>query len=128
LLYDLKIVDPERHRQCTGRSNQRALANLERLAGMDARIQVRVPLIPDLTDGDENLEAICGRVSALGFAAEPGLPRIAFLPYNPSTAAKYGWLERADAPPSRWSPQSPERLQQIRQMGESFGLTVQIGG
>jgi pyruvate formate lyase activating enzyme len=132
-LYDLKIADDERHRRLTGRSNQLALANLERLAGTGASIQVRVPLIPGCTDDDGNLQAICGRVQTLGrvrtlgCASGPGIPRIAFLPYNPSTAAKYGWLEREDGASSR-APQSRERLDQIRRMGESFGLTVQIGG
>jgi pyruvate formate lyase activating enzyme len=120
-LYDLKIMDAERHRQDTGRSNQLALANLERLADTGANIQVRVPLIPDCTDGDRNLEAICR------FASRLGIRRIAFLPYNPSTAAKYGWLDREDAPLSLVR-QSRERLDQIRRMGELFGLTVQIGG
>ena len=120
-LYDLKIMDPERHRQHTGSSNQLALANLERLAGAGASIQVRVPLIPDHTDGDDNLEAICR------FASGLGIRRVAFLPYNPSTAAKYSWLERDDVPPSL-TQQSRERLDQIRRMGESFGFTVQIGG
>ena len=120
-LYDLKIMDAERHRQHTCRSNQLALANLERLADMRTNIQVRVPLIPDCTDDDGNLEAICRYTSGLD------IRRIAFLPYNPGTAAKYGWLERKDAPPAL-TQQSPERLDQIRRMGESFGLTVQIGG
>ena len=120
-LYDLKIVDPERHRQLTGRSNHLALANLERLAELGANIQVRVPLIPEATDDEDNLQAICRFTSRLG------IQRIAFLPYNPTTAAKYGWLEREDVPLAR-SQQSPERLDQIREMGESFGLAVQIGG
>jgi pyruvate formate lyase activating enzyme len=120
-LYDLKIMDPERHRQHTGRSNRLALANLERLVDMDTDIQVRVPLIPDCTDGDENLKAICRYASRLG------IQRIAFLPYNLSTSAKYSWLEREDAP-SPLTQQSSERLDHIRRMGESFGLAVQIGG
>jgi pyruvate formate lyase activating enzyme len=126
-LYDLKIMDAERHRQHTGRSNQLALANLERLAKMEVSIQVRVPLIPGCTDDEDNLQAICRRVQTLGLAPALDIPCIAFLPYNPSTAAKYGWLERQDAPPAR-VPQSRERLDHIRRMGESFGLAVQIGG
>jgi pyruvate formate lyase activating enzyme len=121
-LYDLKIMDPERHRQLTGHSNRLALANLERLAELGKSIQVRVPLIPDCTDDEDNLEAICR------FASGLGIQRIAFLPYNPTTAAKYGWLEREGGAATHSSRQSPERLDQIRELGESFGLVVQIGG
>ena len=81
----------------------------------------RVPLIPGHTDGDENLEDICR------FAARLGLQHIAFLPFNPATGAKYAWLEQECGVDSLVQ-QSPERLEAIRQLGESFGLVGQIGG
>jgi pyruvate formate lyase activating enzyme len=121
-LYDLKVMDPERHRQYAGVSNQLVLANLERLARTRRKdIQVRVPLIPEHTDDDQNLVAICQ------FAVQLGIERIAFLPYNPATSAKYAWLERDFELPSLGQ-QGSDRLLEIRELGESFGLSVQIGG
>lgn len=121
LLYDLKVMDPVRHRQCTGISNELVLDNLQRLVHMGKNIQVRVPLIPGYTDDDENLEAICQ------YTARLGLERIAFLPYNPTTGAKYNWLER-DCALSQVTTQSQERLERIRELGQSYGLVTQIGG
>jgi pyruvate formate lyase activating enzyme len=120
-LYDLKVIDATRHRKCTGVSNDLVLGNLERLAGMGKQLQVRVPLIPGYTDDDENLLAISE------FSNRLGLARIAFLPYNPTTGAKYGWLER-DCSLASTTTQSQERLEQIRTLGRSYGLEVQIGG
>jgi pyruvate formate lyase activating enzyme len=120
-LYDLKVMDPARHRRYAGASNARVLANLERLSRTQQDIQVRVPLIPNHTDDDENLAAICR------FAVQCGIERIAFLPYNPAASSKYAWLERDFKLPSL-TQQGDDRLEAIRMLGESFGLSVQIGG
>jgi len=120
-LYDLKQMNPGLHKRYTGVSNELALANLRRLAAMGKDILVRVPLIPGYTDDDENLAAICQLTVGIG------VERIAFLPYNPTTSAKYGWLERGFEL-SSLEQQSRDRLGSIRDLGESFGLAVQIGG
>ena len=121
-LYDLKVMDPARHRRYAGVSNALVLANLERLARTRRTdIQVRVPLIPGHTDDDQNLAAICQ------FAVHCGIERIAFLPYNPATSAKYAWLER-DFELLSLTQQGSDRLDEIRALGQSYGLSVQIGG
>ena len=51
VLYDIKIMDDVEHRRWTGASNRAVLANAARLA--DYNVQVRVPLIPGITDTDE---------------------------------------------------------------------------
>jgi len=45
-LYDLKLMDPEKHRKYTGVSNEQILHNLKQLTQNDVRIQVRMPVIP----------------------------------------------------------------------------------
>jgi pyruvate formate lyase activating enzyme len=121
-LFDLKIMDPERHKCYAGVSNEFVLANLEKLARTRKKdIQVRVPLIPEHTDDDENLTAICQ------FSVRLGIERIAFLPYNPATDAKYSWLER-DFKLASLTQQTSNRLEAIRELGQHLGLIVQIGG
>jgi len=76
--YDVKLADPERHREITGRTNDRILANLRRLLAMaDGCVQPRVPLIPDVTDDPENLTAIVDTL------LEAGAAEVTLLPYNP---------------------------------------------
>ena len=64
VLYDLKEIDPERHREFTGVANDRILDNLKRLAADlrrragRTRLWIRTPIIPGATDRDENLTGI----------------------------------------------------------------------
>jgi pyruvate formate lyase activating enzyme len=84
VLFDLKLIDEAEHRRWTGASNQRILDNARRLAG--ANVQVRIPLIPGVTDTGANLR------STAAFMNEVGLRSAVVLPYNPSAGAKYEWL------------------------------------
>ena len=64
VLYDLKEIDPARHRQYTGQSNERILANLIELGKLlrashhPPALWVRTPLIPGATAGPANLRGI----------------------------------------------------------------------
>jgi len=86
ILYDLKIADPHDHARWTGNDNRLILDNLGRLAG--EHVQIRVPLIPGVTDTEANLLAI------RSIAAELSSSDVEYLPYNESAAAKYEWLGR----------------------------------
>ena len=63
VLFDLKEMDPERHKTFTGQGNQRILENLflirDWIASDDGkRLWVRTPLIPGTTATKENIERI----------------------------------------------------------------------
>ena len=64
VLYDLKFIDPERHRQWTGRTNQVILKNLLLAgeviweSGGSKKLWIRTPLIPGASATAENLQAI----------------------------------------------------------------------
>jgi pyruvate formate lyase activating enzyme len=82
--FDLKLIDPALHRQFTGRDNARILQNLRLLSASGVPFVVRVPLVPGVTDSDENLRAIASTVCGL-----PGLIGVDLLPYNRAAGAKY---------------------------------------
>ncbi|MBM4456912.1 MAG: glycyl-radical enzyme activating protein [Chloroflexi bacterium] len=117
VLYDLKLYDEREHRRWTGAGSRRILANARRLA--DRNVQVRIPLIPDVTDTEANLAAL------FGFMQEAGLRRVALLPYNPSAAAKYQWLGRNYGLDGQ--PQGDGRLDALLQMAGRMGLAAQLG-
>jgi pyruvate formate lyase activating enzyme len=76
--FDVKIADPAQHRIHTGRDNRRILDNLALLMRVAPdRVQVRIPLVPDITATRENLTglAVCLR--------ERGVESAILLPYNP---------------------------------------------
>jgi pyruvate formate lyase activating enzyme len=116
VLYDLKLIDEAAHRRWTGVSNRAILDNARRLAAYN--VQIRVPLIPGITDSEENLAGI------YAFMCEAGLRRVALLPYNPSAGAKYEWLDRPYD--LHGEPQDPATLERLAEPGRSFGLEVTL--
>jgi len=54
-LYDIKCMDSERHRKFTGADNSHILSNLHYLMERGADIIIRLPLIPDCNDSDEDI-------------------------------------------------------------------------
>ena len=84
VFYDLKIIDRQAHRRYTGCFNDLILANLQVLAASGVPYVIRVPLVPGVTDTEDNLAAIAGAVAGL-----PGLQEVNLLPYNRAAGAKY---------------------------------------
>mgnify|MGYP000871470520 CR=1 FL=1 len=82
--FDLKLVDPEAHRQWTGADNSAILANLRRLPALGVPFVLRVPLVPTVTDTSANLSAIAALAATLD-----GLQRVDLLPYNRAAGGKY---------------------------------------
>ncbi len=122
ILYDLKLIDEAEHRRYVGASNRLILSNARRLGGSEGasrNVQVRVPLIPGITDTQANLRGI------FDFLRGTGLRRVALLPYNPSAAAKYEWLG-LDCP-VRGEPQDAARLAELTAMAAAAGLEAAIG-
>jgi pyruvate formate lyase activating enzyme len=116
VLYDLKLIDEEEHRRWTGASNRQILENATRLAGYN--VQVRVPLIPGITDTEENLRGI------FSFMRKVGLSSVALLPYNPSAPAKYEWLGLTYE--IQGETQDRERLSALADMARGMGLKAVI--
>jgi len=118
VLLDVKLADPDEHRRWTGAGNRRILRNARRLAGR--AVQVRVPLIPGITDTPANLAAV------FAFLRETGLREVALLPCNPSTGAKYEWLGRPC--PVAPAPQTAAALAAIADRARAYGLAPVIPG
>jgi pyruvate formate lyase activating enzyme len=84
IYFDLKLIDGIAHHRYTRRANGLILYNLEILSESGKPFVVRVPLVPGVTDTDENLAAIARTVHGL-----PGLLRVELLPYNRAAGSKY---------------------------------------
>ena len=119
----LKMLEMDRHRNTvdfssrrTGKTSVKEMYNLERLATGGYPVEVRVPLIPDITDTDANLIAV------YGYMVQVGLTRVTLLPCNPSAGAKWPWLGRECQ--LDLTPQTPERLAELVELGEMLDLEV----
>lgn len=93
VIMDLKLMDDRLHRQYTGVSNARILDNARWLMRSGKPCRFRVPLIPGVSDTEENMRATAA------FIAE-GNPRVPLelLPYHVTAGAKYAMLGRPYAP------------------------------
>jgi pyruvate formate lyase activating enzyme len=121
LLFDLKLVDSAAHKKYTGVPNELILKNLKLLASESNDIQVRVPCIPGINDGQDQIR------ETLEFVANAGITRIALLPYNTAAGAKYDWIGAPYGLAERAS-QSEEQMQALAEICNVTGLEVQLGG
>ena len=80
VLMDIKLYNSELHKKYTGVSNEKILANAAALRDSGIPHVFRIPLIPGITDTEENLSAI---------AAFVGDSRTELLSYNALAPAKY---------------------------------------
>ena len=121
-LYDLKIMDNELHRKYTGVSNELVLKNLSLLGKKGSNVQVRVPLIPGITDTEENLDAI------MAFTGElHGISQVSLLPYNRFGEDKRRRFDLGDRL-GRLPAQTAEQVEAVAERFRTGGYEVKIGG
>jgi pyruvate formate lyase activating enzyme len=90
VLYDLKLLDPKRHRLHTGRSNRQILANARIVADSGVESLFRMPLIPGITDTPENIRDLAEFLHSL----ERRPLRVELMPYHRLGTNKYLTLDR----------------------------------
>lgn len=91
-LFDLKLADEAEHLTFTGVSNKAILRNFSMLARKKKDYVVRIPLIPGVTDRDENIRGI------VQILKEHGVSYVEMLPYNIMAGGKYSMLGRKYEP------------------------------
>ncbi len=89
VLYDLKVMDGERHLRYTGFPLETVLENARRVAAMGKAMWVRTPVIPGYTDDEENIR----RMARFIRDELPGVERYDLLAFNNTCGAKYRRLD-----------------------------------
>jgi pyruvate formate lyase activating enzyme len=118
-LFDLKLMDPAEHLRHTGVDNGQILENLRMLAEMGGSIQVRVPVIPTITDDPANLDAIGRFVSTL-----TGPPGVTLLRFHPTAMGKYERFGIERRLPDGISAPSEEALAEVAARIGAHGVAV----
>jgi len=122
VLFDLKLIDSDRHAAATGKRNERIVENLAALGQARVPIWIRVPVIPGINDDDANLDA-----TAELAAGTPGVCRVDLLPYHTTGVSKFARL----GTPFRLDqivPPTAERMDQLADGFRRHGIPVTIGG
>lgn len=117
-LYDLKHMDPEAHKRLTGVDNTGILANLRTLLEADGgKVRIRMPLMPNLNDGDENIAAMSD------FLRRFGCDNVDVMPCHFFGRSKYLALRRLTPNIQKYG---PEELRAVLERFSRHGLKVTL--
>ena len=120
VLYDLKHIDPVKHAEYTGVSNELILENARRISGKGISMIIRVPVIPGYTGGEDNIKGIMKFACTLESVA-----KIDLLPFHRLGEPKYKKLGRNYVFEST-QPPTDEHMQKLKRLVASFGLQAKV--
>ena len=123
-LLDIKHMNPQKHKEFTGRSNELMLENARKIAesGM-TELSVRVPVIPGFNDTEEEIRDIAAYTKKLG-----NVKRMHLLPYHRLGQDKYTGLGR-EYLMGDVLPPTNEKMQRLLEVAlKTSGIDCQIGG
>ena len=121
-LYDIKVMDEEKHKKVTGVSNQRILSNLKELSHIGAMITVRIPVIPGFNDDDENMKRTGQFISSL-----KNIKQVDLLPFHSLCIDKYSRLGK-NFPMVPLKEERAHRMETIKCILEKYQFDVVLGG
>ena len=122
-LFDLKVMDTEKHRKWIGVPNEKILENLKILAATGANINIRIPLIGGVNDDAENMEATARFVASLSGEKKV----VNLLPYHKIAQTKYQKLGRPEEFQLLEEP-TKQAQQEALSIFEKYGIDASIGG
>lgn len=121
-LFDVKHMEDEAHRRLTGVSNRQILANLRRLGKTHRRIWVRVPVLAQVNDSAENLQATGELAAGL-----EGVEKVCLLPYHPLGEDKLRRMGRPEELEGVTRP-TEGQLKAWGSLVEATGVSTLVGG
>jgi pyruvate formate lyase activating enzyme len=122
ILFDVKHMDPEKHEEGAGVSNELILENLDK-ASLMTKIWLRIPLIPGFNDSESNMQ------ETAELASRAGAEKISLLPYHEWGKAKYSSLGKQYGHSGADGILEPDSdvVKKCRAVLESHGLEVKVG-
>lgn len=123
-LLDIKHMNPEKHKEYIGRSNELILENAVKIAGSGmTELSVRIPVIPGFNDTVQEIRDIAEYTKKLG-----SVRRLHLLPYHRLGQDKYEGLGRTYRM-GGIKPPADEKMNMLLLTAEQVsGIECQIGG
>lgn len=123
-LYDVKVMDEDKHRKYIGMGNKVILDNLRKIAAAGARIYIRIPTVKEVNGDCESMQQI------IDFLRENDIrpPQVNLLPYHSTGSHKYGKLGRDYLAAGLTAPSDEEMQAFVKQWNEAGFANVKIGG
>ena len=122
IYYDIKHLNPERHKELTGITNELILNNARKVLSrkISSEVIIRTEVIPGHNDSEAEISDIAR------FVADAGGKKMELLPYHALGSAKYRELGM-DYEIRDVQPPTDEQMQNLRQIVTSFGLKEMTG-
>jgi pyruvate formate lyase activating enzyme len=121
-LYDLKLMDDDKHIKYTGVSNKLILENLKEISRLGNQIYIRIPLIPGINDDESNI-----KLAATVIHETAGIEQVNLLPYHNIAVDKYNRLGKRSRLMEIPVP-SGEYMEFVAGKFLEYGVKVKIGG
>lgn len=120
-LCDIKHMNSEKHREYCGQPNTLILENIKRVAEIKKDVVIRVPVIPNFNDNENDIADIAR------FACSIGVKKLHLLPYHRLGQDKYTWLGR-EYQLTDILPPSEQTMRRLLAVANATGIECQIGG
>ncbi len=122
LQFDLKHLNPEKHKELTGQSNEMILGNLRKVLSVKAPqdVIIRIPVVPGCNDSVENISETARFILGLGFG------QVELIPYHRLGVSKYAQYGMV-YPLASCQPSPQDHLDELRGIVRESGLTEMAG-
>ena len=121
VLYDLKHLNSEKHRQYTGKPNDLILSNAKIVAASGVETLFRMPLIPKINDDIQNIKMTAEFLHELG----NNTLRIELIPYHRLGKGKYESLDKEFHLSEILSPE-PNEIDSVKNEFADYNITCLI--
>ncbi|HDZ41735.1 MAG TPA: glycyl-radical enzyme activating protein [Bacteroidetes bacterium] len=123
-LFDIKHLDPAKHKKFTGVSNDLILANYKHILEKGKKVIIRIPLIPGFNDDEGQLNALRDFVAG---RQGTNIERVDLLPYHRIGSSKYRKFKLEYRMQNIEQP-SARRMNEVKDFFAASGVNVKIGG
>ena len=117
VFYDIKHINPLKHKEFTGKTNELILGNLKKMVEEKADIVIRIPLIPGYNDAKEDITAVAEFLRGLKYTK-----RIELLSYHRLGEAKYDRIGREYG--LTINPLGENQINKTKELLENYGFEV----
>jgi len=121
-LFDLKIMDDEKHKKYTGVSNRIILENLQKLSDKEKAVNVRIPLVSGVNDDNQSIQMFAEHLRTL-----KKVKNISLLAYHRGGCEKYRRLQKEEQLKTFQLP-SEKRIEEAKNILVDSGFSVKMGG
>lgn len=119
-LYDLKMMNDEKHQKHTGVSNELILKNLKYLSDQGTKIELRMIMVKDVNMSSEDILLVVDWLKQ----EQIKVSKITLLPYHDFGRDKYRQLSRECT--QNFDKPTDEELERVKQMLERGGFVVDV--